>query len=186
MELHTGIVPGGTDRPSATVLRNAGDWQDGGVEQPVPQDARRVSDADRGMVAGQLKKAHAEGRLDLDEFDERTRKVWEARTFGELAAVTSDLPDVRQPVPWSRSELVPEPTIESTSEVVRRPRGPGATVMRVATGAWFAASLVNFVIWLIVVFSDGLVYPWWIWVAGPWGALLVAGYILGIGRDNRS
>jgi hypothetical protein len=161
-------------------------WQDGNVEQPVPQDARRVSDADRGMVAGQLKKAHAEGRLDLDEFDERTRRVWEARTFGELAAVTSDLPDVRQPVPWARSELVPEPTMsQPTSEVARRPRGTGSAVMRVATGAWFAASLVNFVIWLIVVFSSGMVYPWWIWVAGPWGALLVAGYIVGLGRDNR-
>jgi hypothetical protein len=31
-----------------------------------------------------------------------------------------------------------------------------------------------------------LVYPWWIWVAGPWGALLLAGYILGLGRDNRA
>ena len=58
----------------------------------MPSDAKRVSDADRGMVAGQLKKAHAEGRLDLNEFDERTRLVWEARTFGELAAVTADLP----------------------------------------------------------------------------------------------
>ena len=155
------------------------------MEQPVPHDARRVSDADRGMVAGQLKKAHAEGRLDLDEFDERTRRVWDARTFGELAAVTSDLPEVRQPVPWARSELATEPAAQSTSAVARRPRGPGATVMRVATGAWFAASLVNFVIWAMVVFTSGMTYPWWIWVAGPWGALLVAGYVLGIGRDSR-
>ena len=144
-----------------------------------------MSDADRGMVAGQLKKAHAEGRLDLDEFDERTRQVWAARTFGELAEVTKDLPDVRQPVPWSRSELAPEPTIRPTAEVARTPRGTGATVMRIATGAWFAASLVNFVIWSIVAITVHMVYPWWIWVAGPWGALLVAGYILGIGRDKQ-
>ena len=156
------------------------------MEQPVPPDARRVSDADRGMVAGQLKKAHAEGRLDLDEFDERTRKVWAARTFGELAEVTADLPDVRQPVPWSRSELVSEPkSTPAAAEVARRPRSGGGAVMRVATGAWFAASLVNFVIWAIVVFTEGMVYPWWIWVAGPWGALLVAGYIVGLGRDNK-
>ena len=57
--------------------------------------------------------------------------------------------------------------------------------MRVATGAWFAASLVNFVIWSIVAITVHMVYPWWIWVAGPWGALLVAGYILGIGRDKQ-
>jgi hypothetical protein len=154
------------------------------VEQPVPPEARRVSDADRGLVAGQLKKAHAEGRLDLDEFDERTRQVWQARTFGELASVTADLPDVRQPVPWSRSELAPEPVSRPSAEVAHR--STGASVMRVATGAWFAASLVNFVIWAIVLITAGPVYPWWIWVAGPWGALLVAGYILGLGRDNRA
>jgi hypothetical protein len=170
------------------VLLKAVGWQDVGVEQPVPSDAKRVSDADRGMVAGQLKKAHAEGRLDLNEFDDRVRRVWEARTFGELAAVTADLPDVRQPVPWSRSELAsqPVPAGQPTAEVARRPEGRGASVMRVATGAWFAASLVNFVIWGIVVITEGAVYPWWIWVAGPWGALLVAGYILGLGRDNRA
>jgi hypothetical protein len=170
------------------VLLKAAGWQDGAVEQPLPPDAKRVSDADRGMVAGQLKKAHAEGRLDLNEFDDRTRRVWEARTFGELAEVTADLPDVRQPVPWSRSELVqePAPAGQPTAEVARRPESRGSAVMRVATGAWFAASLVNFVIWAIVVVTEGMVYPWWIWVAGPWGALLVAGYILGLGRDNRA
>jgi hypothetical protein len=157
------------------------------VEQPVPPEARRVSDADRGLVAGQLKKAHAEGRLDLDEFDERTRQVWEARTFGDLAAVTADLPDVRQPVPWSSAERAPEPPSgRPTAEVARRRRSGGAEVMRVATGAWFAASLVNFVIWGLVSITAHVVYPWWIWVAGPWGALLLAGYILGLGRDNRA
>jgi hypothetical protein len=156
-------------------------------QQPVPPEARRVSDADRGLVAGQLKKAHAEGRLDLDEFDERTRQVWAARTFGDLAAVTADLPDVRQPVPWSNVERAPEPPAgRPTAELARRPRGTGSTVMRVATGAWFAASLLNFVIWGLVSITGHFAYPWWIWVAGPWGALLLAGYILGLGRDNRA
>lgn len=144
-----------------------------------------MSDADRGLVAGQLKKAHAEGRLDLTEFDERTRQVWAARTFGDLAGITADLPDIRQPVPWSRSELAPEQP-KRGGEVARRASGPGAAVMKVATTAWFAASLVNFVVWGLVSLTSGnVVYPWWIWVAGPWGALLIAGYVTGVGRDHR-
>jgi DUF1707 SHOCT-like domain len=156
------------------------------VEQPVPPEDRRVSDADRGLVAGQLTRAHAEGRLDLGEFDERTRQVWSARTFGDLAGITADLPDIQQPVPWSRSELVTEQPKRGGEMARRGGGGPGAVVMKAATAAWFAASLVNFVIWgLVSVTSAGVVYPWWIWVAGPWGALLVAGYVMGVGRDNR-
>ena len=47
---------------------------------------------------------------------------------------------------------------------------------RRAVGAWAAVSVLNVVIWLAVVLGAGtLVYPWWIWVAGPWGLALLAG-----------
>jgi hypothetical protein len=36
-------------------------------------------------------------------------------------------------------------------------------------------SSVNLVIWLAVVLGTASpVYPWWIWVAGPWGLVLTA------------
>ena len=37
-------------------------------------------------------RAQAEGRLDLDEFDERITATLAARTYGELAVITEDLP----------------------------------------------------------------------------------------------
>lgn len=37
------------------------------------------------------------------------------------------------------------------------------------------ASLVNLAIWgIISLTTPDPVYPWWIWVAGPWGMVLVA------------
>lgn len=52
----------------------------------------RASDADRDRVAEVLRDALAEGRLDMEEFDERLEAAYKARTYGELAPLTRDLP----------------------------------------------------------------------------------------------
>ncbi|MER5729646.1 DUF1707 domain-containing protein [Streptomyces sp. NPDC002138] len=52
----------------------------------------RASDAEREQVAEMLREAVAEGRLDMEEFDERLGAALGARTRGELEALTSDLP----------------------------------------------------------------------------------------------
>ncbi|MEV0116479.1 DUF1707 domain-containing protein [Streptomyces sp. NPDC050844] len=52
----------------------------------------RASDADRERVAEQLRDAMAEGRLDMTEFEERLDATYKARTYGELAPITRDLP----------------------------------------------------------------------------------------------
>ncbi|MBL1080412.1 DUF1707 and DUF2154 domain-containing protein [Streptomyces actinomycinicus] len=64
----------------------------------------RASDADRERVAEVLRDALAEGRLDMDEFEERLEAAYKARTYGELAPLTRDLPAggaVAPPVPVS-------------------------------------------------------------------------------------
>ncbi len=39
---------------------------------------------------------------------------------------------------------------------------------------WATAVSINLVVWLIVILSSGeFVYFWPIWVAGPWGAVLL-------------
>lgn len=55
----------------------------------------RVSDADRHRVAELLREAAGEGRIDLDELDERLEAAYAAKTYGDLVPITSDLP-VRQ------------------------------------------------------------------------------------------
>ncbi len=52
----------------------------------------RASDADRERVAEVLRDALAEGRLDMAEFEERFDATYRARTYGELAPITRDLP----------------------------------------------------------------------------------------------
>ncbi|MFD0470197.1 DUF1707 domain-containing protein [Nonomuraea thailandensis] len=57
---------------------------------PQPHELR-ASDADRERIAQVLQDAHADGRLTLDELEERLGVLYSARTLGELAALTTDL-----------------------------------------------------------------------------------------------
>ncbi|PZF86993.1 DUF1707 SHOCT-like domain-containing protein [Micromonospora deserti] len=58
----------------------------------------RASDDDRHRVVADLQRHTAAGRLTLDEFSERVGAVWAARTIGDLAALTRDLPAPASPV----------------------------------------------------------------------------------------
>ena len=62
--------------------------------------AIRAGDRDRDAVVHRLQDAFAEGRLDDDEFDKRTRAALTARTGAELDVLTADLPaPAARPVP---------------------------------------------------------------------------------------
>ncbi|MFG2401646.1 DUF1707 SHOCT-like domain-containing protein [Streptomyces lydicus] len=52
----------------------------------------RASDADRERVAEILRDALAEGRLVMEEFEERLDAAYRARTYRELEPLTADLP----------------------------------------------------------------------------------------------
>ena len=52
----------------------------------------RVSDADRERVAERLRHAAGEGRLTIEELDERVEAAYAARTGADLVALTADLP----------------------------------------------------------------------------------------------
>ncbi|WP_327355780.1 DUF1707 SHOCT-like domain-containing protein [Streptomyces sp. NBC_01304] len=64
----------------------------------------RASDADRERVVERLRDAVAEGRLDMEEFEERLDATYKARTYGELEPLTRDLPATTGAAP------VPAPT----------------------------------------------------------------------------
>jgi hypothetical protein len=55
----------------------------------------RASDADRDQVVEALAAASAEGRLTLEEYSERSDAALVARTLGDLASLTEDLPAAR-------------------------------------------------------------------------------------------
>lgn len=54
--------------------------------------AMRVSDREREEVVETLRRHAGEGRLDVDELDERLDAVYAARTRAELEPLTADLP----------------------------------------------------------------------------------------------
>ncbi|MET9447260.1 DUF1707 SHOCT-like domain-containing protein [Streptomyces cinerochromogenes] len=69
----------------------------------------RASDADRDRVAEVLRDALAEGRLDMAEFEERLESAYRARTYGELAPLTRDLPAAGAAAP--RVSFAKEPAV---------------------------------------------------------------------------
>ena len=135
------------------------------VEDQSPRDRMRVADTDRERVADRLQTAHTEGRLDLAEYDERVRQAWAARTYGELDRLTADLP---------HGGPQPAAVAPCTAPADEPSRGG----RRAMVGAWLSVSLINVVIWAAVSLSTlNWIYPWWIWVAGPWGAVILASWI---------
>jgi hypothetical protein len=142
------------------------------VSEEVPPELMRVSDVDRKAVQERLHTAHAEGLINLAEFDIRVAAAWQAVTRGELARLTADLPDPRPVVP------APPP-----APPVRRRRTP--TALRVLNTIWLSLVALNLVIWGLVCLTTGeLIYAWWLWVAVPPGAVLGVLWWTIVGRDD--
>jgi hypothetical protein len=58
----------------------------------LPPDQMRASDADREQVAQVLHNALSEGRITVNELEERLTTVYAAKTIADLKPVTIDLP----------------------------------------------------------------------------------------------
>ena len=61
----------------------------------VPREDQRATHEDRDRVVDVLRLAAGDGRLTLEELDERVGAALTARTYGELTALVSDLPAAR-------------------------------------------------------------------------------------------
>lgn len=58
----------------------------------------RIGDADREAIAAQLREHYADGRLTLDELNERLDQTFAAKTKADLDVVMRDLPHVARPL----------------------------------------------------------------------------------------
>jgi hypothetical protein len=69
--------------------------------RPPDPSLLRISDNDRQKVAEVLRDAAGEGRIDLEELDERLELTWGAKTYADLVPITADLhlPAHPQPAP---------------------------------------------------------------------------------------
>jgi hypothetical protein len=108
-------------------------------------DSLRISDADREAAVDVLAEHYATGRLDKDEFDERSDAVWSAKTRGDLAPVFADLP-LRSPARAGRAP--------ARRAGARRPRlGPIPLVpLLIALVVLLVALRLPFLLLLVVLF----------------------------------
>ena len=79
----------------------------------MPESHLRAADADRTAVAAVLGEHMAAGRLTVAEYEDRLSRAYAAKTYGELDALTTDLPGS---VPAPRQEAAPAPA--SSDDVV--------------------------------------------------------------------
>ena len=117
---------------------------------PPPEPTLRASDVERERYAEVLREHAAQGRLTVEELDERLDRVYAARTHGELAPVVADLP---APAP---APARPQPS----TLLIAKLRMPGT----------FPASFVVVNLMLIVIWAvTGAGYFWPIWPLLGWG-----------------
>ena len=95
--------------------------------RPGDPSLLRASDADRHRVADILRDAAGEGRLEIDELDERLEAAYAARTYADLATITADLPaaapaaaQIPQPAGSSAIAVRHDSTISVMSGTTRR------------------------------------------------------------------
>jgi hypothetical protein len=146
----------------------------------------RAGDADRERVAERLRTALDEGRINLYEYDERLRDAYAAKTYSELDALLADLPEVTRP---AQSQIATRATASPSSPrgagVDRRQSGVTGRWIVAMWGVWARVVSTCVLIWGVTSAMAGeIVYFWPIWVAGPWGAVLLVQTVVGLGQGE--
>ena len=121
---------------------------------PLPDDRGqlRLSDADRDVASEFLRGHFAEGRLTLDEMEDRLAVVYAAKKGSDLAGIFDDLPTEGgvEPSPASGPPVRPRPPNRAVAEQLR---------------VYVLVNALMVAIWLM----SGGGYFWPIWVIVPWG-----------------
>jgi hypothetical protein len=144
----------------------------------VGREEMRAADSDREAVAGKLKQALDEGRLDLAEYDERLQRTYAAKTYGDLDGLLDDLPSaaVAPRTPASANPVPP-------SAAPTKPSARGGQLVRTWLGGFGGIFIVCTTIWLVSSLGSGdLQYFWPVWLLIP----MAFGLIGHFRRDDRA
>jgi len=121
------------------------------TDMPTNPAARRgrirTSDAEREQVAALLRAAVTEGRLSLEEGDQRLAQVYAATYRDELDPLTADLPSGG----WEALARTPE-ALRAARHGLRRHTSIVAAVVALLVGAWLLSGAHFFWPFLPIVF----------------------------------
>lgn len=148
------------------------------TETPAERAEQRASDQDRDVVAGDLRDAFSEGRLDTDEYQRRLDAVWESRTYGELDRLTVDLPE-----PLQRIEAAAE---EERAKAVEEKKKREMADYLGEWKSWIGGSLIMLGIWGVTSIASGEVNRFWPAIPiGIWAIVLLVGALGGSRTPRR-
>ena len=116
----------------------------------------RIGDAEREQAAADLAEHFAQGRLTIDEHDERLDAIWTARTGADLAPVFEDLPRL-QPLP--APVVTPARSRAWSRRLPVLPVIAALVVLSIVTGAPFWVLI--FVLLGLGVLGRGSAHPGW-------------------------
>lgn len=113
----------------------------------VGPHALRIGDAERDAVAADLGEHYAAGRLTLDELNERLTAVFDAKTYGQLTRIMSDLPGPGRlasfaPPPPPPVEFRPRAHREERTSSDRAGRFAALSLLILAMMLWLFTALI--------------------------------------------
>jgi Domain of unknown function (DUF1707) len=147
----------------------------GHAEDHVTGPDLRVGDADREAVAAALREHYAQGRLTLEEFNQRIEAAFAATMRSQLSALTRDLPPVAAAPARAPVSRPPVPGPAAQRERARHEHGPRS---RGRLGL-FPALIAAFTTWLLIIGLHLSLFP----LPGKLAIfLLVFGMVRGIFR----
>ena len=136
---------------------------------PQYQPHQRFTEADRDKIAGRLRDAFADGRLDQPEFSSRLDQLYTVQTYGELEPLVRDLPPVRTyqtPEVVKDSKPAPAPGDFPERKKDDRPQRQGLAALG---GGFTGVVLINVVIWAVIGLASGHFPHFWpVWLLIPW------------------
>lgn len=110
----------------------------------------RASDQDREVLRGLLATAYADGRLDREEFDERSDRVTSARLLGDLPAIVDDLVPATPATGRSLSRV----PLADRADLAARAQRRYESDLREALLGFLGPSLICVVVWAVVMYGE--------------------------------
>jgi hypothetical protein len=167
------------------------------------RDEIRASDADRERTVEQLRQYTAEGRLTMDEFEERMSAAYAATTYGDLSRLTRDMPvelgsgagrgsgpsGLPGPVDFAASFGMTHAQRHAARAAMRAQRDNARLARRGqlagAVASWASMSVLLTGIWLITGIAGGGFHTFWpAWPIGVFGLILLTRAIRAFGGGH--